>query len=95
MCEMYGIRYFTFPMYCRSIPNKASTYGIKKMEPATIIMLMRGLLFLIPSFHLLPMLIGTEGIWLSTPLAEALTFAMTVLSWRVRKRGVSRCGIKE
>lgn len=75
-----GLPYFAsgFIFFILNICLSGYYQSIERMKPATIIMLMRGLLFLLPSFHLLPMLIGTEGIWLATPLAEAITLAIAV-----------------
>lgn len=53
------------------------------------VMLMRGAVFLIPSFLLLPAMLGDAGIWLATPVAEALTIAVVLLALAVRGM---RCG---
>jgi len=51
---------------------------------ASVYMLLRGLVFLIPAFILLPMLISPEGLWLAVPVSEILTLAVILLS-RQRK----------
>jgi Na+-driven multidrug efflux pump len=82
-----GLPYFAsgFIFFILNICLSGYYQSIERMKPATIIMLMRGLLFLLPCFHLLPTLIGTEGIWLATPLAEAVTLAIAVAGIRIKK----------
>ena len=43
------------------------------------IALLRGFVFLIPSFILLPKFLGVSGIWLAMPLSEALTIIVILL----------------
>lgn len=47
---------------------------------ATVYMLLRGLVFLVPSFIMLPKAISTAGMWLAVPLAEGLTFVVILLT---------------
>lgn len=47
--------------------------SLERVRPATAFALLRGLLFLVPSFLLLPRAIGSDGIWLALPLSEFLT----------------------
>lgn len=48
--------------------------SLKRVRPSTVFALLRGLLFLVPSFLLLPRLAGVRGIWLAMPISEAATF---------------------
>lgn len=52
--------------------------SVERASPATVFALQRGLLFLVPSFLLLPKVLGTKGIWLAMPLSEGLTFLVIV-----------------
>lgn len=52
--------------------------SIEKVVPATLFAILRGALFMIPSFLLLPQWLGSEGMWLAVPLTEALTFVVVV-----------------
>lgn len=54
-------------------------------------MLLRGVIFLVPGFVLLPSAFGEEGLWLAIPTAEALTFATILLVYmaRIGKRAVT------
>lgn len=47
--------------------------SVEKVKPSLWFSLMRGCIFLVPSFFLLPELFGTKGIWLAMPLSELLT----------------------
>lgn len=51
---------------------------------SVIIASLRGLLFTLAGILILPDLLGIEGIWLTVPLAEALTFIISVLLVRHR-----------
>lgn len=52
--------------------------SIERMRRATMLVFMRAFLFLVPSYVLLPMIIGINGAWLAMPLAEALTMLCVV-----------------
>lgn len=47
--------------------------AVEKVWAAIVFALLRGLVFMVPSFLLLPEIAGTEGIWLALALSEALT----------------------
>ena len=59
--------------------------SVEQIKRATIFVFLRGFILLIPSFIMLPMLLGVEGIWLAMPLAEFVTFVI-ILSSSVKKR---------
>lgn len=87
-----GLPYFAsgYIFFILNICLSSYYQGIERIRPAIAIMLMRGLVFLLPSFMLLPQVLGTEGIWLATPLAEALTLITAVWVWGIRRWGVRR-----
>ena len=77
-----------FPYYAIGIPffilNVAIVgycQSIERMKAAMSFVFLRGIGLLIPVFLLLPLLLGTEGIWLSMPLAEILTLAVIACWW--------------
>ena len=77
-----------FPYYAIGIPffilNVAIVgycQSIERMKAAMTFVFLRGVGLLIPVFLLLPLLLGTEGIWLSMPLAEILTLAVIGCWW--------------
>lgn len=44
-----------------------------------VLMLLTGVVFLVPSFLLMPRIAGTHGIWLALSVSELLTFAVLLL----------------
>lgn len=67
--------------------------SLERVRPATVFALLRGGLFLVPCFLLLPRLLGTAGIWLAMPASEALTCAAIAAYWLLGRRGrkTGRC----
>ncbi len=60
--------------------------SIERVRPAMVFALLRGLLLLVPSFIVLPMLLGDDGIWLALALSEMLTtLGIVGYSWRLRR----------
>ena len=55
--------------------------SVERVKPATVLALLRGFVFLIPSFILLPQAIGTNGIWLALCLSEMLTTVVIVVMY--------------
>ena len=47
---------------------------------ATLCMLLRGLIFLVPAFILMPMFIHPQGLWLAVPVAECMTLGVILLT---------------
>ena len=47
---------------------------------ATLFMLLRGLVFLVPAFILMPVIIAPQGMWLAVPVTECLTLAVILLT---------------
>lgn len=47
---------------------------------ATLYMLLRGLVFLVPAFILMPQLIFPQGMWLAVPISECLTLGVILLT---------------
>ena len=59
--------------------------ALEQARASTFFMALRGYLLIIPSFLLLPSLLGDKGLWLAVPLSEALTFL-----WICTYMGVKR-----
>ena len=55
--------------------------SVERIREATAFALLRGLVLLVPAFFLLPVALGSAGIWLAMPCAEALTLA-AIVGWR-------------
>lgn len=59
--------------------------SVEQSTFATLLMLCRGVVFLVAAFLLLPPLLGTAGLWLAVPCAEMLTVAAAGLWLLLRK----------
>lgn len=59
--------------------------SIEKAAKASLLMLLRGFIIVIPVFILLPKVLGTPGMWLAIPLAELLTL-LVIVGMSVLKR---------
>ena len=78
-CALFFAINITFIGYYQSIE--------KALQP-TLYMLLRGVVFLIPGFILLPIVLGATGLWLAIPAAEALTLAVILIGyWADRRIG--------
>lgn len=64
--------------YCQSV---------ERAGLAILVTLLRGVVFIVPAFILLPTCIGTKGLWLSVPVSEALTTVTVIVieSFRLYK----------
>lgn len=62
--------------------------SIERATRATIYTLLRGFVFMLPSFLFLPELCGTYGLWLALPLAEFLTtIVILVMTLKPSRKG--------
>ena len=68
--------------------------SVERVWPATIYSLARGLVFLVPSFLIMPHIAGTPGIWLALPVSEALTFILIAATRIINRssRKKEKCG---
>lgn len=63
--------------------------SVEQIKRATFFVFLRGFALLLPSFILLPKLLGTKGIWLAMPLAEiTTTLLIGILFLRAFKKRV-------
>ena len=53
--------------------------SLERYRPATVFMLLRGYIVIIPCFILLPMAAGVNGLWLAEPLSETITLALLLI----------------
>lgn len=60
--------------------------SIERFKPAMVFALLRGCIYLVPSFILLPKLIGANGIWLSLAASELLTTLSVAIYMATKKR---------
>lgn len=73
---VYGLPYFAsgYVFFALNITGIGYYQGVERSTRATLITFLRGGVFLLGSFLLLPSLLGTKGIWLAVPMSELLTF---------------------
>ena len=69
-----------FVFYIVNVTIIGYLQSVERVLPATTYSLARGLVFLVPSFILMPHLAGTPGIWLALPVSEAMTFALIAVA---------------
>ena len=55
--------------------------SIEQNGRATLYMLLRGLVFLVPAFILMPQLVFPQGMWLAVPVSECLTLGVILLTF--------------
>lgn len=92
----HGLPYFSagFIFFILNLTAIGYYQSTEQIKPATLFALLRGILFLLPSFILLPRLLGTAGIWLAMPASELLTTLSIILFYLHRKnRDILRTGI--
>lgn len=82
-----------FPLYAAGviffILNVAITgyyQSVERIGISTVYVILRGFALLIPCFLVLPELMGTAGIWLAMPMAEAVTLLVMCLLWYCIKK---------
>lgn len=82
-----GFPYFAagFLFFIFNVTAVGYFQSLERVRPATTFALLRGFVLLIPSFLVMPGLLGTHGIWLAMPLAEALT-ALAITCFYLKKR---------
>lgn len=78
---IYGFPYFAagFTFFILNLTSIGYFQSLERIKPATFFAILRGFVFLVPSFVLLPKVLGIQGIWLAMPMSECLTFAMIAL----------------
>ena len=86
-----GLPWFALGFICFIVNLTAIGYyqSLERVGIASGFALLRGFVFLVPSFLFMPRLGGTEGIWLAMPLSELLT-ALVILGvslWRRQRIG--------
>lgn len=84
-----GFPYFAsgFLFFIFNVTAVGYFQSVERVKPATTFALMRGFILLIPSFLVMPSLLGTHGIWLAMPVAEAAT-ALAVMCFYLKRRNL-------
>ncbi len=85
---VYGFPYYGLAFIFMVINLTVIGYyqSIERVRPSIMFAMLRGVVFLLPCFLLLPEVLGTKGIWLALPLSECLTTCviMMVMLWHSR-----------
>lgn len=63
--------------------------SIERVGRAMFITALRGMVFIVPAFLLLPSVLGVRGIWLAMPVAEVLTLAVVGIMLLTTKKRVA------
>lgn len=82
-----GFPYFSsgFVFFVVNIAIVGYFQSVERIRPATLFASLRGVVFLVPCFILLPKLLDVPGIWLALPLSEFLTTIAVALFLLIRK----------
>lgn len=78
---VHGIPYFSLAslFFILNIVIAGYFQSIEKHKPATVIIVLRGYLFMFISFMSMPKLWGNTGAWLAVPVAEFLTAVLIII----------------
>lgn len=60
--------------------------SIEKIIVSTIYSMLRGIIFVIPTFILLPRILGSAGLWLAIPAAEILTMIIIISIFQISRK---------
>lgn len=87
-----GMKLFLFgiPLVC--VQMTASNYyqAIGKSKKAMIISLSRQIIFFIPSLLILSSMFGLTGVWLAGPVADVLSFLISIIAIIIEMRSLGR-----
>lgn len=80
---LFAIGFIPFAVNMLSIGYYQS---VEKSRHSNTITLLRGFLFMILSFLLMPLLLGEVGVWLAVPVSESITLVVVGLIYSRRKK---------
>ena len=83
-----GFSYFAvgFMFFILNLIAIGFLQSIKRVAPSVVFSFLRGMVFLIPSFCIMPHLFGIKGIWLAMPASEIATFVVVVVYMAINRR---------
>lgn len=83
-----GFPYFaaSFVFFIFNLTAIGYFQSVEKVWPSIVFALMRGVIFLIPAFIIMPILFGVPGIWLSLFVSELLTSAIILIFYLYNHR---------
>ena len=59
--------------------------SVERVWPSVVFALLRGVVFMVPAFLVMPRLLGVDGIWLALAVSEILT-AISIIAYYLRSR---------
>ncbi|MCQ2111367.1 MAG: MATE family efflux transporter [Bacteroidaceae bacterium] len=79
-----GLPYFSIGSIavCINLVIVGYFQSVERPFAATLVTLLRGIVIMLPAFILLPMLLGTPGLWLALPITELTTLMLIGIFWR-------------
>jgi putative MATE family efflux protein len=91
-----GLRIFIFmlPVLSINIMGIAYFQSIERGKTSIAIGLLRQFIFLIPIVLILPKFMGLNGVWFTTPIADALAIIITVIVFLVNNRRKNKVEMK-
>lgn len=83
-----GFPYFAvgFLFYITNLVAIGFLQSIKRVTPSVLFSFLRGMIFLIPSYCIMPQIFGIKGIWLAMPVSEIATFLVVVVYMAINRR---------
>ena len=83
-----GFPYFAvgFLFYITNLVAIGFLQSIKRVAPSVSFSFLRGMIFLIPSYCIMPQIFGIKGIWLAMPVSEIATFLVVVVYMAINRR---------
>ncbi len=87
---MEGFPYFAtgFVFISLNLVGIGIYQGLSKANTAIVFMFLRGIVLVIPSFLILPKILGTRGLWLALPVAETLTLLLMIIYSFAKMRSI-------
>lgn len=84
-----GLPLFASGFVCFGINMVSIGYfqSVKRDRPAMYVTILRGFIFILLCFWLLPIMLGVAGIWLAVPMAEFLTFLFVLTIYCRGRKG--------
>lgn len=73
--------FFTLNVVCIGCMQSMGSF-----KPSITFMILRGLIFVVPLFILLPEMMGSKGLWLAVPFSEMFTFAIMALYFFLKRK---------
>lgn len=82
-----GLPYFSvaFLFFALNLVCVGYYQSIGRFKTAILFMLLRGLVFVVPAFLVLPRVIGVPGLWLAVPLSEIMTLTIILVYYLLNR----------